>query len=93
MVKIIVENGLGNCLELFRHNLLWKLKLYKGYINVLLYEIMHHSKIIMITCVMKAKQNTCIILLYEKVQLNVYKRLFDNEYLISIHDISSYSCI
>ena len=31
----------------------------------------------------------CIILLCEKVQLNVYKRLFDNEYLISIHDISS----
>ena len=28
-----------------------------------------------------------------KVQLNVYKILFDNEYLISIHDISSYSCI
>ena len=24
-----------------------------------------------------------------KVQLNVYKRLFDNEYLIGIHDISS----
>ena len=42
---------------------------------------------------MKAKENTRIILLYEKVQLNVYKRLFDNEYLISIHDISSYSCI
>ena len=28
-----------------------------------------------------------------KVQLNVYKRLFNNEYLIGIHDISSYSCI
>ena len=28
-----------------------------------------------------------------KVHLNVYKRLFDNEYLIGIHDISSYSCI
>ena len=67
--------------------------MYKGYINVLLYEIMHHSKMIMITCVMKGKENTHIILLYEKVQLNVYKRLFDNEYLISIHDISSYSCI
>ena len=72
---------------MFRKNWLWKLKLYKGYINVLLYEIMHHSKLIMITCVMKAKENTRIILLY------VYKRLFDNEYLISIHDISSYSCI
>ena len=48
---------------------------------------------IMIICVMKAKENTRIILLYEKVQLNVYKRLFDNEYLTSIHDISSYSCI
>ena len=70
-----------------------KLKLYKGYINVLLYEIMHHSKLIMITYVMKAKENTRIILLYEKVQLNAYKRLFDNEYLISIHDINSYSCI
>ena len=35
-------------------------KLYKGYINLLLYEIMHHSKMIMITCVMKAKENTCI---------------------------------
>ena len=68
-------------------NWLWKLKLYKCYINVLLYEIMHHSNMIMITCVMKAKENTRIILLYEKVQLNVYKRLFDNEYLISIHDI------
>ena len=80
---------------MFRQNWLWKLKLYKGYINVLLYEIMHHNKLIMITCVMKAKENTRIILLYEKVQsqLNVYKRLFDNEYLISIHDISSYSCI
>ena len=44
-------------------------------------------------CYMKAKENTRIILLYDKVQLNVYKRLFDNEYLISIHDISSYSCI
>ena len=54
---------------------------------------MHHSKLIMITCVMKGKENTRIILLYEKVQLNVYKRLFDNEYLISIHDINSYSCI
>ena len=54
---------------------------------------MHHSKLIMITCVMKAKENTRIILLYEKVQLNVCKILFDNEYLISIHDISSYSCI
>ena len=92
-MKIVVENGLGNYLKLFRKNWLWKLKLYKGYINVLLYEIMHHSTMIMITCVMEAKENTHIILLYEKVQLNVYKRLFDNEYLISIHDISSYSCI
>ena len=48
---------------------------------------------IMITCVMKAKENTGIILLYENVQLNAYKRLFDNEYLISIHDISNYSSI
>ena len=31
--------------------------------------------------------------LYEKVQLNAYKSLFDNEYLINIHDINSYSCI
>ena len=54
---------------------------------------MHHSKLIMITCVMKAKENTRKKFLYEKVQLNVYKRLFDNEYLISIHDINSYSCI
>ena len=53
---------------------------------------MHHSNMIMITFVMKAKENTRIILLYEKVQLNVYKKLFDNEYLICIHDISSYSC-
>ena len=52
---------------------------------------MHYSNMIMITCVMKVKENTHIILLYEKVQLNVYKRLFDNEYLISIHDINSYS--
>ena len=81
MVKIVVENGLGTCLELLRHNWLWKLKLYKGYINVLLYEIMHHSKLIMITYVLKAKENTRIILLYEKVHLNVYKRLFDNEYI------------
>ena len=78
---------------MFRHNWLWKLKLYKEYINVLLYEIIHHSNMIMITCVMKAKDNTRIIFLYEKVQLNVYKRLFDNEYLISVHNISSYSCI
>ena len=41
-------------------------------------------------CYIKAKENTWIILLYDKVQLNVYKRLFDNEYLVSIHDISSY---
>ena len=54
---------------------------------------MHHSKLIMITCVMKAKENTHIILLYEKVQLNAYKKLLDNEYLISIHDMNSYSCI
>ena len=54
---------------------------------------MHHSNMIMITCVMKTKENTRIILLYEKVQLNVYKRLFDNEYLISIHDINSYLCV
>ena len=56
---------------------------------------MHHSKMIMITCVMKDKENTRIILLYEKcnVQLNVYKILFDNEYLICIKDISNYSCI
>ena len=78
---------------MFKQNWLWKLKLYKGYLNVLLYEIMHHSNMIMIICVMKAKENTRIILLYEIVQLNVYKRLFDNEYLISIHDINSYSCI
>ena len=78
---------------MFRHNWLWKLKLYKGYINVFLYEIMHHSNMIIITCVMKAKKNTHIILLYEKVQLNVYMRLFNNEYLKSIHDISSYSWI
>ena len=51
---------------------------------------MHYSNMIMIICVMKAKENTCIILLYEKVQLNVYKILFDNEYLMSIHDINSY---
>ena len=69
------------------------MKLYKGYINVLLYEIMHHSNMIMITCVMKVKENTHIILLYEKVQLNAYKILFDNECLTSIHDINSYSCI
>ena len=54
---------------------------------------MHHNNMIMITCVMKVKDNTYIIVLYEKIQLNVYKRLFDNEDLISIHDISSYSCI
>ena len=55
---------------------------------------MHHNNMIMITCVMKVKENTRIILLYEKkILLNVYKRLFDNEYLISIHDINSYSCI
>ena len=54
---------------------------------------MNHNKMIMITCVMKAKENTNIILLYEKVQLNVYKILFDNEYIISIHDINRYSCI
>ena len=48
-----------------------KIELYKGYINVLLYEIVHHSKLIMITCVMKAKENTHIILLYEKVQITV----------------------
>ena len=64
-----------------------------NYIIVLLYEIMHHNNMIMITCVMKAKENTRIILLYEKVQLNTYKRLFDNEYLISIHYINNYSCI
>ena len=93
MVKIIVENGFGSCLELLRRNWLWKLKLYKGYINVLFYEIMHHSKLVMITCVMKAKENTRIILLYEKVQLNASKRLFNNEYLIIIHDINNYSCI
>ena len=67
--------------------------MYKGYIIVLLYEIMHHNYMIMITCVMKVKENTRIILLYEKIQLNAYKKLFDNEYLISIHDINSYSCI
>ena len=60
MVKIVVEIGLGSCLKLYRHNWLWKLKLYKGYINLLLYEIMYHSKMIMITCVMKVKENTCI---------------------------------
>ena len=60
---------------------------------IFFYEIMHHSNMFMITCVMKAKENTNIIFLYEKVQLNAYKILFDNEYLISIHDISSYSCI
>ena len=91
-VKIVVENGLGSCLELFK---LWKLKLYKGYINLLFYEIIHHSKVILITCVMKAKENNIYFCYMKKckVQLNVYKRLFDNEYLIGIHDISSYSCI
>ena len=71
MVKIVVKNGIGSYLELFRKNWLWKPKLYKGYINLLLFEIMHHNKMIMITCVMKAKENTCIILLYEKVQSTV----------------------
>ena len=65
-VKMVVENGLRSCLELFRHNWLWKLKLYKGYIIVLLYELMHHNNVIMITCVMKVKENTRIILLYEQ---------------------------
>ena len=52
---------------------------------------MHHNNMIMITCVMKVKENTRIILLYEKkLQLNAYKRSFDNEYLISIHDIMRY---
>ena len=53
---------------------------------------MHHNNMIMITCVMKVKENTRIILLYDKkkLQLNAYKRLFDNEYLISIHDIMRY---
>ena len=80
---------------MFKQNWLWKLKLYKCYINLLLYEIMHHSNMIMITCVMKAKENTCIILLYEKVQSTVkcLYEIFDNEYLISIHDINIYSCI
>ena len=54
---------------------------------------MPHSKLIIITCVMKVKENTRIVLLYEKVQFNAYKRLFDNEYLKSIHVINSYSCI
>ena len=62
---------LGSCLELFMQNWLWKLKLYKGYINLLLYEIMHHSKIIMVTCVIKAKENKRIIFLFEKVQSTV----------------------
>ena len=62
---IVVENGLRSCLELFKHNWLWKLKLYKGYRIVLLYEIMHHNNMIMITGVMKVKENTRIILLYE----------------------------
>ena len=62
---------LGSCLELFMQNWLWKLKLYKGYINLLLYEIMHHSKMIMITYVIKAKENKRIFLLYEKVQNTV----------------------
>ena len=64
---------------MFKQNWLWKLKLYEGYIIVLLYEIMHHNNMIMITCVMKVKENTGIILLNEKIQLNAYKRLFDNE--------------
>ena len=93
MVKIVIENGLWNYLELFSQSWLWKMKLYKGYINVLLCEIMHYNKLIMITFVMKTKENTRIILLYEKVQLNAYKRLFDKEYLISIYDINSYSSI
>ena len=71
MVKIVVENGLGSCLELLRQNWSWKLKLYKDYINLLLYEIMYHSKMIMITCVMKDKENKRIYLLYEKVQSTV----------------------
>ena len=66
MVKIVVENGLGSCLGLLRQNWLKKLKLYKGYINVLLYEIMPYSNMIMITCVMKVKENTRIILLLKK---------------------------
>ena len=41
-------------------------KLYKGYIIVLLNEIMHLNNMIMITCVMKVKENKHIILLYEK---------------------------
>ena len=40
--------------------------MYKGYIIVLLYEIMYHNNMIMITCVMKVKDNTSIIMLYEK---------------------------
>ena len=36
--------------------------------NFMLYEIMHHSKMIMITCVMKVKENTRIILLYESAK-------------------------
>ena len=40
--------------------------MYKGFIIVLLYEIMHHKNMIMITGVMKVKENTRIILLYDK---------------------------
>ena len=42
---------------------------------------------------MQAKENTRILLLQEKVQVNVYKISFDKDYLISIHDISNYSSI
>ena len=41
---------------------------------------MHNSEMIMITCVMKAKENTRIILLYEKVQSTV--KCFIRDYLI-----------
>ena len=63
---------LGAALNCPGRNGLWKLKLYKGYIIVLLYEIMHHNNMIMITCVMKVKENTRIIFLYEK---NTFKYL------------------
>ena len=48
-VKIVIENGLGSCPILFRKNWLWKLKLYKGYINLLLYEIVYIDMIMIVS--------------------------------------------
>ena len=74
-----VSNVLRNFLNIGHNSILCSWKLSKSGSECL----NHISQI-------KSPNDTYNFFYMKKIQLNAYKRYFDNEYLISIHDINSY---